>query len=137
MRNYHFKLLNDFFFFITNFMFTSLITYDIKFTIITFLVRFNSLNIWFRSNWIEIIRAKLKKFSWTNLFFWKNLKNPLKSKTYHNDQKQNFNYNDFYVSKSNYFAFKSIEKWPSWEKNILNIFNYSLKSYWFVPKKYP
>ena len=38
------------------------------------------------------------------------------------DQKQNFNYNDFYVSKSNYFAFKLIEKWPSWEKNILNIF---------------
>ena len=37
-------------------------------------------------------------------------------------QKQNFNYNDFYVSKSNYFAFKLIEKWPSWEKNILNIF---------------
>ena len=25
------------------------------------------------------------------------------------DQKQNFNYNDFYVSKSNYFAFKLIE----------------------------
>ena len=38
------------------------------------------------------------------------------------DQRQNFNYNDFYVSKSNYFAFKLIEKWPSWEKNILNIF---------------
>ena len=38
------------------------------------------------------------------------------------NQKQNFNYNDFYVSKSNYFAFKLIEKWPSWEKNILNIF---------------
>ena len=36
--------------------------------------------------------------------------------------KQNFNYNDFYVSKSNYFAFKLIEKWPVWEKNILNIF---------------
>ena len=38
------------------------------------------------------------------------------------NQKQNFNYNDFYVSKSNYFAFKLIEEWPSWEKNILNIF---------------
>ena len=37
-------------------------------------------------------------------------------------QKQNFNYNDFYVSNSNYFAFKLIEKWPNWEKNILNIF---------------
>ena len=36
--------------------------------------------------------------------------------------KQNFNYNDFYVSKSNYYAFKLVEKWPMWEKNILNIF---------------
>ncbi len=36
--------------------------------------------------------------------------------------KQNFNYNDFYVSESNYYAFKLIEKWPMWEKNILNIF---------------
>ena len=35
---------------------------------------------------------------------------------------QNFNYNDFFVSKSNYFAFQLIEKWPKWEKNILNIF---------------
>ena len=34
---------------------------------------------------------------------------------------QNFNYDDFYVSKSNYFAFQIIEKWPKWEKNILNI----------------
>ena len=36
-------------------------------------------------------------------------------------QDQNFNYNDFYVSKSNYYAFQLIEKWPKWEKNILNI----------------
>ena len=35
---------------------------------------------------------------------------------------QNFNYNDFFVSKSNYFAFQLIEKWPKWEKNILNIY---------------
>ena len=35
--------------------------------------------------------------------------------------KQNFNYNDFYVSKSNYYAFHLIENWPKWEKNILNI----------------
>ena len=35
---------------------------------------------------------------------------------------QNFNYDDFYVSKSNYFAFQLIEKWPKWEKNILNIY---------------
>jgi len=36
--------------------------------------------------------------------------------------KQNFSYNDFYVSKSNYYAFQLIEKWPKWEKNILNIY---------------
>jgi len=36
--------------------------------------------------------------------------------------KQNFNYDDFFVSKSNYFAFKIIEEWPQWEKNILNIY---------------
>ena len=35
--------------------------------------------------------------------------------------RQNFNYDDFFVSKSNYFAFQLIEKWPKWEKNILNI----------------
>ena len=35
--------------------------------------------------------------------------------------KQNFNYDDFYVSKSNYYAFHLIENWPKWEKNILNI----------------
>ena len=35
---------------------------------------------------------------------------------------KNFNYNDFYVSKSNYYAFQLIEKWPKWEKNILNIY---------------
>ena len=37
------------------------------------------------------------------------------------NHKQNFNYDDFYVSKSNFFAFQLIEKWPKWEKNILNI----------------
>ncbi len=38
------------------------------------------------------------------------------------NHKQNFNYSDFYVSKSNYYAFQLIEKWPKWEKNILNIY---------------
>ena len=37
------------------------------------------------------------------------------------NQNQNFNYDDFYVSNSNYFAFKLIETWPKWEKNIVNI----------------
>ena len=36
--------------------------------------------------------------------------------------KQNFNYDDFFVSKSNFFAFELIEKWPRWEKNILNLY---------------
>ena len=34
---------------------------------------------------------------------------------------QNFTYDDFFVSKCNYFAFSLIESWPNWEKNILNI----------------
>ena len=34
---------------------------------------------------------------------------------------KSFKYNDYYVSKSNYYAFQLIEKWPKWEKNILNI----------------
>ena len=35
--------------------------------------------------------------------------------------KNNFNNHDFYVSKSNFFAFSIIEKWPKWEKRIVNI----------------
>ena len=34
---------------------------------------------------------------------------------------QNFKDDDFYVGKSNYYAFEIINKWPKWEKNILNI----------------
>ena len=34
---------------------------------------------------------------------------------------QNFTYDDFFVSKCNYFAFSLIESWPKWEKNVLNI----------------
>ena len=37
------------------------------------------------------------------------------------DYKQNFKDDDFYVSKSNYYAFELINKWPKWEKNFLNI----------------
>ena len=36
--------------------------------------------------------------------------------------KQNFAYDDFFVSKCNFFAFNLIETWPKWEKNILNIY---------------
>tara|TARA_A100001011_G_scaffold209920_1_gene218195 strand:+ start:13 stop:669 length:657 start_codon:yes stop_codon:yes gene_type:complete len=42
------------------------------------------------------------------------------------NHKQNFNYDDFYVSKSNFFAFKLVEDWPKWEKNIVNIFGETL-----------
>tara|TARA_E500000331_G_scaffold353379_1_gene403915 strand:- start:1672 stop:2334 length:663 start_codon:yes stop_codon:yes gene_type:complete len=35
--------------------------------------------------------------------------------------KQNYKYDDFYVSKSNFYAFNLIDKWPKWEKNIINI----------------
>ncbi len=37
------------------------------------------------------------------------------------EYKQNFKDEDFYVSKSNYFAFNLINTWPKWEKNFLNI----------------
>ena len=35
--------------------------------------------------------------------------------------KKSFNDHDYYVSDSNYFAFNLIDKWPKWEKRILNI----------------
>ena len=35
---------------------------------------------------------------------------------------QNFAYDDYFVSKSNHFAFSLIESWPKWEKNILNVY---------------
>jgi len=37
------------------------------------------------------------------------------------DYKQNFRDDDFYVGKSNYYAFELINRWPKWEKNFLNI----------------
>jgi chromosomal replication initiation ATPase DnaA len=37
------------------------------------------------------------------------------------DHKQNFKDDDFYVSKSNYYTFELINKWPKWEKNFLNV----------------
>ena len=45
------------------------------------------------------------------------------------EYKQNFKDQDFYVSKSNYFAFNLINTWPKWEKNFLNIIgeNFSKK----------
>jgi len=47
------------------------------------------------------------------------------------EYKQNFKDEDFYVSKSNYFAFNLINTWPKWEKNFLNICgdNFSGKSH--------
>ena len=38
------------------------------------------------------------------------------------DLKQNYKNEDYYVNKSNFFAFSLIENWPKWEKNILNIY---------------
>ena len=37
------------------------------------------------------------------------------------DLKQNYKNEDFYVNKSNFYAFNLVETWPKWEKNILNI----------------
>ena len=37
------------------------------------------------------------------------------------DHKTNFNEHDFYLSKSNSNAFNLINRWPDWDKKILNI----------------
>ena len=37
------------------------------------------------------------------------------------DYDQNFKDDDFYVGKSNFYAFELINNWPKWEKNFLNI----------------
>ena len=37
------------------------------------------------------------------------------------DYEQNFQNEDFYVSKSNEYTFKLLNSWPKWEKNFVNI----------------
>ena len=37
------------------------------------------------------------------------------------EHKQNFKDEDFYVSDSNFYAYKIINSWPKWEKKFLNI----------------
>ena len=37
------------------------------------------------------------------------------------DHEQNFNDQDFYVSKSNEYSFKLLNSWPKWQKNFINI----------------
>ena len=37
------------------------------------------------------------------------------------DYEQNFKDQDFYVSKSNEYSFKLLNKWPKWEKNFINL----------------
>ena len=37
------------------------------------------------------------------------------------DYEQNFKDQDFYVSKSNEYAFKLLNDWPKWEKNFVNL----------------
>jgi len=37
------------------------------------------------------------------------------------DFDQNFKDQDFYVSKSNEFAFKLLNSWPKWDKNFVNL----------------
>ncbi len=37
------------------------------------------------------------------------------------DYHKNFNYEDFYISKSNEHVLSYLEMWPQWEKNFLNI----------------
>ena len=44
---------------------------------------------------------------------------------------KNYNSEDFFVSKSNFFSFNLVLNWPNWGKNILNIYGekYSGKSH--------
>ena len=37
------------------------------------------------------------------------------------DYEQNFQDENFYVSKSNEYTFKLLNSWPKWEKNFVNI----------------
>ena len=37
------------------------------------------------------------------------------------DYDQNFQDQDFYVSKSNEFSFLLLNSWPKWEKNFINL----------------
>ena len=37
------------------------------------------------------------------------------------DYEQNFQDQDFYVSKSNEYSFKLLNSWPNWEKNFVNL----------------
>ena len=37
------------------------------------------------------------------------------------DHEKNFEYEDFYVSKSNEHIFNFLDNWPKWEKNFVNI----------------
>ena len=37
------------------------------------------------------------------------------------DFSKNYKKDDFFVSKSNFFAFNLIDTWPKWEKNIINV----------------
>ena len=47
------------------------------------------------------------------------------------DYEQNFNDQDFYVSKSNEYSLKLLNSWPKWEKNLVNLIgeNFSGKSH--------
>ena len=45
----------------------------------------------------------------------------LKQLLFELDYKINFNEHDFYLSASNRKAYKLINKWPNWEKRILNV----------------
>tara|TARA_B100000989_G_scaffold289240_1_gene260819 strand:- start:382 stop:1056 length:675 start_codon:yes stop_codon:yes gene_type:complete len=57
--------------------------------------------------------------------------NDLNQKILNFEYEQNFKDQDFYVSKSNEYAFKLINRWPKWEKNFVNLIgeNFSGKTH--------
>ena len=57
--------------------------------------------------------------------------NDLRQQLFNFELNKSFNKNDFFVSESNFYAYKLLLSWPKWEKKIINIYGekYSGKSH--------
>ncbi len=48
--------------------------------------------------------------------------NDLRQQLFNFELNKSFNKNDFFVSESNFYAYKLLLSWPRWEKKIINIY---------------
>ncbi len=48
--------------------------------------------------------------------------NDLRQQLFNFELNKSFNKNDFFVSESNFYAYKLLLSWPKWEKKIINIY---------------